>query len=66
MSEVTELLRQIAEHTKPDNHAIWIAALSSVSALLGAGIGAVLLYLGTTRQVQAANKIEEKKYKRIL
>lgn len=61
MCEVTELLTQIAEHTKPDNKAIWVAAISSLSALVGAGIGAFLLYRGTAKQVESANKIEEKK-----
>ncbi len=61
MHETTELLRQIAEHTKPDNKAIWVAAISSASALIGAGIGAFLLYRGTSKQVESTNKIEEKK-----
>ena len=61
MHEVTELLTQISEHTKPDNSAIWIAAISSASALIGAGIGATLLYRGTAKQVEATNIIEEKK-----
>lgn len=61
MCEVTELLTQISEHTKPDNSAIWIAAISSASALIGAGIGAALLYRGTAKQVEATNIIEEKK-----
>jgi len=61
MCEFTELLTQIAEHTKPDNEAIWVAAISSLSALIGAGIGALLLYRGTAKQVESANKIEEKK-----
>ncbi|EOH0514807.1 hypothetical protein ACNPDE_002847 [Vibrio fluvialis] len=61
MHEVTELLRQIAEQTKPDNKAIWVAAISSVSALVGAGIGAFLLYRGTKKQIESASEIEEKK-----
>jgi hypothetical protein len=61
MHEVTELLTQISEHTKPDNSAIWIAAISSASALIGAGIGAALLYRGTAKQVEATNIIEVKK-----
>lgn len=61
MSEVTELLAQIAEHTKTDNRVIWIAAISSASTLIAAGIGAVLLYRGTAKQVEATNIIEEKK-----
>lgn len=61
MNEVTELLTRIAEHTKPDNSSIWIAAISSASALIGAGIGAILLFLGTAKQVKATSKIEEKK-----
>ncbi|MGI0154155.1 hypothetical protein ACQ661_10910 [Pseudidiomarina sp. WS423] len=61
MHEVTELLRQIAEQTKPDNKAIWVAAISSVSALVGAGIGALLLYRGTKKQIESASEIEEKK-----
>jgi hypothetical protein len=61
MHEVTELLTQISEHTKPDNSAIWIAAISSLSALIGAGIGASLLYRGTAKQVEATNEIEAKK-----
>jgi len=61
MCEITELLAQISEHTKPDNSAVWIAAISSASALIGAGIGAFLLYRGTAKQVEATNKIEEKR-----
>lgn len=61
MHEVTELLRQIAEQTKPDDKAIWIAAISSMSALAGAGIGALLLYRGTKKQIESASEIEEKK-----
>lgn len=63
MNEVIELLKQIEEHTKPDNSAVWVAAISSASALIGAGIGAALLYRGTARQTEATSEIEEKKLK---
>jgi len=63
MSGVVELLAQIAENTKPDNQAVWVAAISSASALLGAGIGAFLLFRGTSRQIESQKEIEEKKLK---
>jgi hypothetical protein len=61
MTGVVELLTQIAENTKPDNQAVWVAAISSASALLGAGIGALLLYKGTSRQIESQKETEEKK-----
>ncbi len=61
MTDVVTLLTQIAENTKPDNQAVWIAAISSASALLGAGIGALLLYKGTSRQIESQKETEEKK-----
>ena len=61
MTGVVELLTQIAENTKPDNQAVWVAAISSASALLGAGIGAFLLYRGTSRQIDSQKETEEKK-----
>jgi hypothetical protein len=63
MSSVVDLLTQIVENTKPDNQAVWVAAISSASALLGAGIGAILLYKGTSRQIEAQKETEEKKLK---
>jgi len=63
MISVLELLAQIAENTKPDDKAIWVAAISSASALLGAGIGAMLLYKGTSRQIESQKENEEKKLK---
>lgn len=59
--EFIELLREIAENTKPDNSGLWIAVVSSASALLGALIGAVLLYRGVVRQIASAHDIEQRK-----
>jgi hypothetical protein len=61
MEETIELLRQIVENTKPDNLTIWIAAISSSSALLGALIGALLLYRGIVRQITTTKEIEQNK-----
>ena len=63
MPNVLDLLTQIAENTKPDSQAVWVAAISSASALLGAGIGAFLLYKGTSRQIESQKETEEKKLK---
>ncbi|WP_346205698.1 hypothetical protein [Aeromonas salmonicida] len=63
MSTISELLIQISENTKPDNSAIWVAAISSTSAILGAGIGAFLLYRGTSKQIETQIEIEETKLK---
>lgn len=63
MSTISELLIQIAENTKPDNKAIWVAAISSTSAIFGAGIGAFLLYRGTSKQITAQKETEERKLK---
>lgn len=59
--EFIELLRQIADNTKPDNSGLWIAVVSSASALLGALIGAVLLYRGVVRQIVSSQDIEQRK-----
>jgi len=59
--EFIELLREIAENTKPDNSGVWIAVVSSASALLGALIGAVLLYRGVVRQIASSHDIEQRK-----
>lgn len=59
--EFIELLRQIAENTKPDNSHLWVALISSASALLGALIGAVLLYLGAVRQIDSSQNVEQRK-----
>lgn len=59
--EFIELLREIAENTKPDNSGLWIAVVSSASALLGALIGAVLLYRGVVRQIASSQDIEQRK-----
>jgi len=63
MCEITEILNQIAEQTKPDNKVIWIAAITSISTLIAAGVGAILLYKGTLNQIKATSDVEEKKLK---
>jgi len=59
MCDITELLNQIIEQTKPDNQILWIAVITSLSTLLAAGIGGALLYKGTLNQIA----VEEKKLK---
>ncbi|HAU8093003.1 TPA: hypothetical protein IG104_003252 [Escherichia coli] len=63
MFDIYNLLKQIAENTKPDHSAIWIAVISSISAIAGAAIGAYLLYRGTNEQINSAAAIEDKKLK---
>ena len=59
--EIIELIREIAENTKPTNSSLWIAVVSSASALFGALIGAVLLYRGAVRQIASSQNIEQRK-----
>ncbi|HCJ4700692.1 TPA: hypothetical protein NR723_004922, partial [Salmonella enterica] len=63
MFDIYNLLKQIEENTKPDNSAIWIAIISSISAIAGAAIGAFLLYRGTNKQIKSAAATEDKKLK---
>ena len=61
MNDLLEILNQIAANTKPNNRIIWVTAISSFSTLLGAAIGAYLLYRGTAKNAQEARRTEEKK-----
>jgi len=61
--EFIELLREIAENTQPDNSGLWIAVVSSASALFGALIGALLLYSGVVRQIESSKEIEQRRLK---
>lgn len=58
MCSTIELLQQIASNTS-SNDSVWIAGISAFSALLGAGIGAGVSYLG----VRSNRMLEEKKLK---
>lgn len=61
--QIIDLLTQIAENTEPDNASLWVAGISSASALLGALIGAVLLHRGTVRQIKSSEDVERRKLK---
>ena len=63
MLETIQILQQIADNTADDKSAVWIAAISSGSVILGAIVSAAISYFITNRSIASQEKLEQTKLK---